>query len=572
MGNSLPLTNRKTGKFMLGERVDTAVLISSVFTVLYFLVLFRSGHMNVIYDTAVDRLMASGDMIGYPNAHVLFINYVIGCIMAFLYRVLPMWNWYSLLLLAAIYFGLWSSLYRITALIGNGKIICQMAGAALTLFFFHLFFYSSIMSIYFFNCALVAGVCAFFYIIFADELRPRDIVICITLLVLCSGIRYSLFKELVPFFGIAFITRYFIFKKRKYLILLSFLLLVIIGGMKFIDQHAYTGIYEEERVINHHRAAIQDYGKWPTYEGHEEFFAGLGMDEDEYNVMLDCWGLSNHLDVKTLTAIQEKYEEENISDEGKQEQVDTLITKMFDEDYTQAFWRLEVFSILCGLILILKKKDWKMLVCYLGTFFTVAGEIWYLAYRGRMPVRVTFGPLLILMMTGFAYIVQYRTEWLQVVKPAIVRTAWLIAVILCLYGGYCNIVTNHQVYEEEYVDIAKKLTLTQYILRDQNNVYFYHGIYDYLDLYNPTKRNYSGWGGWISETIDWKTMLMGDYDNLWDALAYRDDIRLILNEDVIKIYLSYLNNHGYSCSAASERVIVDHDGSYFELWRIISNE
>lgn len=559
----------KVKQIKFKEYIDEAAVLSCLITVLYFYALYRTGHMAVYYDTAVNRSIANGDMIGYPNAHQMFINYLIGLVMTALYYVFPAWEWFTIMLLFAMFFSLWAVLYAIFMVIGNDGILKRIVGGGLAVFVFNYFFYENLMSIYFLNCAMIAGICAFFYLILIDEMRCRDAVICVILLILCAGIRFSVFKEMLPFYLVVVLVRYFVFQKRKKLLVLCGSLLAIIGLMYVVNKNAYTGIYANEKEVNHYRAAIQDYAGLPAYEGHEELYQSLGMNEEEYLIMKDCWGLSDYLDKDTLAAILEVIEAEYSDVEHKKEQIQTLITQMFKEDYTRSFWFLEILCTVGALFMMLRKKDWRMLLCYFGILLIVAGEIIYLAYNGRTPVRVTISPLLALMFSGIGYITHYRSDVRAFIsKKRIIHIACIVLLLACTYGVFVDSENVYHEFENSFSTTSDELKLVRYMLADSNNTYFCHGKHDELDLHNPVRRNYTGWGGWISETVDWKVMLQGEYDNIWDAMAYREDLRFIVPDSTIDTLQKYLTNHGYHCSAVCD--MVDIDGRIYNVWRFES--
>ena len=135
-------TNTGSGRAAV---VDYAALLSILLTALYFGVLYILCGMTVSYDTAVNGLIVNGDMIGYPNSHLFFINHAIGVVLAALYNVFPSWNWYTLFLLLTLAFGLWIVLYRVLGTIGNEKPLKQLiCGLPIVFLFDYIFFYDII--------------------------------------------------------------------------------------------------------------------------------------------------------------------------------------------------------------------------------------------------------------------------------------------------------------------------------------------------------------------------------------------------------------------------------------------
>lgn len=548
---------------------DVAAMLSLLFTFIYIFLLSKSGHMTITYDTAVNRSIASGDMIGFPNSHLLFINYVIGVTLSVLYRILPAFNWFTLLLLFSMYFSLWAVLYRVTTLIGNDKTLKQIIGGILTICLFNFVFYENLMSIYFLNCAVIAGVSAAIYISFLDELRKRDIFIFLLMITMCAGLRFSVFRELSPFILLIFIARFLLLKKDKNSLWLIGLFFLIIGTMYVINMFAYTGIYSDEKEINHVRAAIQDYDGLPEYDTHRELYDSLGMSEEEYLIMDDCWGISDFLDVEILSAILEVNKAEHFEKQGEIIQIKGLVKNMISSDYSKIFWVLEVLSVICGLLAAIIKKDWKSLTFFGAIWITSGVEILYLAYKGRMPVRVTMLPLLIVMFVGMLYLVKSATENAAFFAKHDVALMTVVVVVFALTVGVLSETKNNY---EKFLNgserISKELDLINYILADQDNMYFCHGNHDELDLYKPIRRNYMGWGGWISETVDWKTGLLGEYEDVWEALAKRSDLRFNVADSTMVILQQGLKTRGYDCELECETV--DISGTPYKFWKIIS--
>ena len=546
-------------------------IIGLVYTAIYFLCLFSTGQMSLVYDTAVVRLMATGDMIGYPNSHVLFTNYVFGYILSILYKILPVWNWYSMLLLFAMYSGLWAVIYQVETLLVESKLYLRLVCGILVVFLFHYFFFSNLMEIYFLNTSLIAGVCACVYVFFCHELRIRDVVIIWILLVLCAGLRFSVFKELLPFLLVAFFGRYLFLKYRRNTVPLILCAVIAVGAMYVLENNAYTGIYANEKGTNHYRSLMQDYGKWLPFEEYEDFYLSLDMDEDEYNIMRDCWGLSEHYNVETLSAIVERYDADYFEMDDKIEQVKTLLINMFKVDYKPTFWWMEFFAALFCILLIIRRRDWEIMLCYIAVWLGIAVELTYLAYRGRFPVRVTMGPLLILMLYGISYEVQYGRELAGFIKSSkLARLVVLAGVIICTFGVYSESAETRSSFEERFQStVSDELAMVRYVLNDRDNVYFMHGLHDTLDLYNPVKRNYTGWGGWASGTLDWKVMLQGEYDSIWDAIANRGDLRFVVGENTVNTMLEYMEHLGYEVKSEYENVAVGSNGKQYVVWRFL---
>ncbi len=562
----------KVYKFINSTDFMSAVL-AFIMVVVYFITLFKSGRMCIAYDTVVARLMVSGDMIGYPNAHVLLTNYVFGLILAFLYRVLPVFEWYSILLVIAVFFSLWAILYKVFAILhskGCDPHVRILTGV-MVIFLFNYFFYTEIMDIYFLNSATICGVCACLYLLICKEFRIVDTVIVGSLLVLCFGIRFDVFEEVVPFAVVAFVVRILIFGYKKYSKHLIVSLLMIFVVLFTAEKFSYTGIYKNEKETIGLRAQIQDYGQRLSFDEYEGFYADLGMDRYDYDVMMDCWGMSDHYNKETLSAIVKQYEADNYNVEDKKAQIKILIKNMFKDDYMPSFWCFLALSVLVCVCILIKKKAWKVIGCYFVVWLFAAGELLFLAYKGRFPIRVTKGPLVILIIWSIAYTAIYISEITSLLKNRWVNLVVTVVSLTCIAGIGIESGKKYLSYKENFEqNVSGELAMVQYILNDEDNVYFMHGRHDFLDMINPEKRNYTGWGGWASGTIDWKTMIQGDYDNVWDAVAYRDDLRFVVGENTVNTLLKYMEYHGYKCEAERETVSVGYNKTKYDVWRFVT--
>lgn len=94
-------------------RMFKTLLLSFLLTGLYFLVVYRN--LPFIYDINDDvamRNVAAGVITGVPDAHLLHIKYLLGLVISGLYRTLPGWDWYGLVMIAIMLFAFSMVLYR----------------------------------------------------------------------------------------------------------------------------------------------------------------------------------------------------------------------------------------------------------------------------------------------------------------------------------------------------------------------------------------------------------------------------------------------------------------------------
>ena len=78
-------------------RVGIAFLLSFLIMALYFVVVYQK--IPFIYDINDDvamRNVAAGVITGEPDAHLIFVKYILGLVISGLYRLLPGFDWYGL--------------------------------------------------------------------------------------------------------------------------------------------------------------------------------------------------------------------------------------------------------------------------------------------------------------------------------------------------------------------------------------------------------------------------------------------------------------------------------------------
>ena len=94
-------------------RMAAAFLLALLITAVYFA--FAYTRMPFIYDINDDvamRNVAAGVITGTPDAHLIFVKYVLGILISGLYRGFPGWDWYGIVMIGIILFSLAVILYR----------------------------------------------------------------------------------------------------------------------------------------------------------------------------------------------------------------------------------------------------------------------------------------------------------------------------------------------------------------------------------------------------------------------------------------------------------------------------
>ena len=94
-------------------RMGTAILLAVLITAVYFLFVYQN--LPFIYDINDDvamRNVAAGVITGKPDAHLIFVKYILGLCISGLYGIFPGWDWYGIVMIGIILLSFALILYR----------------------------------------------------------------------------------------------------------------------------------------------------------------------------------------------------------------------------------------------------------------------------------------------------------------------------------------------------------------------------------------------------------------------------------------------------------------------------
>ncbi|MBQ7679276.1 MAG: hypothetical protein IJT34_05455 [Butyrivibrio sp.] len=519
--------------------------------ILYFSLLYRLGYVCLHYDSCVIRTLLRGEVTGQPDAHTIYFNYVFGSILILCYRIFPMLNWFSLLLLFTCLFALWAILFQ--ALSSARRPAHGAVFVILTLLLHFYTYGQSMMDLNYTSSASIAGISAVCCLILPDRLRARDILLSSLLMILCAGIRFQVFAGMLPFLLVAVLLHLSTLKQNRRYAAFLLTTVVVIGSLWMADHLAYTGAYARSARINACNTELWDYDRWIPYTQHEAMFRELGIDELEYRLMKVSLELSDKPDETVLHAIADAHRaEETIN--FKLQKAMGILNQMIRKDYTAIVWMLVLLSVLSGAVLLMRTKEPRLLIIYLALLGLAVAEILYLAYEGRMPVRTSQGPLALFCLTGFSFS-------LRAFEPAAMDSSSgrqrilipVVALLLLIPCVFSFIHASDQIRRGKNL-VRNDLKLVHFMAADTDHIYFVHNLSEPLDLLNPIHMNHMGWGGWCATLIPWKQALMGPCDNVWDAIAYREDLRIITRKPAMEIIQEYMNRAGYDVTLQTETI------------------
>lgn len=528
----------------MGERKKdicfAALCIAAYMTILWFMVPFVYG---IIDDRSMMEIV-SGQYLGRPDAHTIFIGYWYSLFLAKLYSVLPNMDWYALCYLGMQAVCMWLVMYRI--LIRQTVIKKKILYAAFLLLIFAAFGLQAAVQLSFTTTAAVLGVTVVFWYMSAEKLDLSDTVILFLLLFLTSQVRYDIFCMTLPVCAVFWIFRVAVQKKRErvqYLMPVAAILVFILAMLGNLVGYGSTE-WQAYKAYDKNRTAVYDFPDYtfPAYDGAEEFYQSIGIETKSRARTLINYNYT--ADDQITPEFFQKYIEayQNTFPSGQ-----TLIGRLWQsvKDYLKGV-RDNRFYIqhTLGLILYsglifwhLKKRDWKAL----GETACVGGVqvvMWiYLLYEGRIPDRVIYSMNLMLLVTG---LLLWREALKKNCLPGKIKRVGMTMTLflLCFFAG--NQVAE---FREKNLEMSRRNqdveSLKKYCMENSDNFYFNDVTSLAFTTYNvrlwqdqPYVMNYMSLGDWMSYSPIWREKLEQEgITSVKEALYGQDNVYLVCSFD-----------------------------------------
>ena len=400
-------------------RMGTAFLLSLLITGVYFAFVYQK--LPFLYDINDDvamRNVAAGVITGTPDAHLIFVKYVLGLVISGLYRALPGWDWYGIVMIGIVLFCLVVILYR--GLVEKRALLWKAFYIVAALLLFTCIALRHIAIFQWTVTAAFAGVAGVF-LFYTSETEDRFQNLCeegvsVFLLLLCLSVRASVFLMVLPAAALCFWWKYGSFQWRKlrggkwpfgirhWGVLLALVLgcVVVLGTEKL----AYSSSeWKEFLSYNSDRSAIMDYYGLKNYEDNQKFYESLELSPEEvenlqrYSLYL-CDNLYSEKMHELAVNAQEEYNQQYTPKQQLVMGIQKVLEHLTDAFYAPLNW-LGYLSVIFVLALALRKDRRQF---WLALFINgILALFWlYLGYRGRIVERVCYGMFLLQLMSMLA--------------------------------------------------------------------------------------------------------------------------------------------------------------------------
>lgn len=514
-------------------------------TVLYMIALWNL--VPFVYGIIDDRSMmeiVSGQYLGHPDAHTIFMGWWYSLLLAGLYRLVPEADWYALgyLLLQ----GTCISLILFRMLERQRERWKRVLRAVFILLIFTVLGLQAMTQLTFTTTAAVLGVTVIFWYATSEQIQFGDWLLLFILCVLTEQVRSSVFFMILPVCGMLWIFRMRTPAGRARW---NLMIPLAVAGVFVLsaagNQIGYgSDSWRAYQAYNQKRSEVYDYSDYtfPIYESAEEFYSSAGIEKKSrartlmnYNYTAD-----EQITPEFFGSYIDAYERAFPSGITPVMKIKDCVKEYVKGVLSGRFHLMHILALLLyGLLVIryLAGREWEFCWKVIGVG-GMQGLLWiYLLYEGRTPDRVIFSMNLMLAVTALLL-------WMEAVKgirmEAQIRMAGAAALFLV-----CCLLAFTQVREirRQNLEMSRRNedveALKEYCMEHPENFYFNDVTSMAFTTWNvrlwrqkPYVMNYMSLGDWMSYSPVWQEKLQQkEITSVKDALYGQNDIYLICSFD-----------------------------------------
>lgn len=536
------------------------------FTALYAFIIMSVFNIYLDNDDTSMSRIVSGMMTGTPDPHCEFINYTLSSIIAFLYKLVQNVNWYSLIInIIPVFGGLWIMIYRFMD-ISYKKNREYILISVLAILLYSSLCFGQILEPQWTQSAGIVGTMAVFLWYTSNWKKDCSIVkkyfeqiLIILMILMCFGIRESVFKMIVPSVCILFVIRAIQKKELKQDIIIIFVSCLCIFTMSKVEQLAYSdATYGQLKTMNSYRAQIADYGGLPDYNEYKDIYQKYDISYEEQCLVngLAAYEFFENLTMEDLIDYYSVLCE--VNDLNTDNRFEIIIAI---ENAGKAFFDMNSVGHIIILLLLLlssgilycKNKDKISLlsnILILGIYFC----LWvHLGRSNRFPFRVLFIMHFSLNMILFAILLN------SYLRSSINKTHISFRIGMALLGlgiivaGIFQLKLSINNYRKSSEQYYLQCNAYEYMKNNKKDLFLlgpdfrvFKEKFDFID--NPNELNYIKITGWATITPAFQEMITkGNGEDIWNVIVKRDDIRLVTDYlDWVYIITDYYNSIGYN--------------------------
>lgn len=392
------------------KSIKCEVIFSSVLTLaIILLVLIKTG---IHFETNDDRYIMeilSGAMVGKPNSHTIFINYLPSIVLAGLYRITNEVPWYALYLIGLISLAY---IFVLTSLFMHCQNLKKRILVTLVFLVCMLSSFYLLGQIQFTEIAAFLAISGYICLILNQKNKNRYLLFII-LELLAFWLREDAMLMIQPFGILAYFISMWeekcLFREKSAriikIIMILFIIFIISRASNYVGYHG-----EEWKVYQEYNAArskLYDYYEAPKYDEIDFILKTHNVTQIEYESYKEGSMLSEHITTEFLKETKEYLK--NRDQTPLRYKLKVVMQKnraLFSRTGYNGLNYLMLLSWVFILILAVLRKKVYLISFTFGMISMFFLEISYLNFKGRLPYRVLM-PLFtcqIMLMTLLLFI------------------------------------------------------------------------------------------------------------------------------------------------------------------------
>lgn len=469
------------------------LLIPILITFIYFGLLFLIYNFTYSEEDAWFSASFSGKYNGTPDAHVIWMRYIIGTIIGFFYKINAGLNWYAIIMWTIIIVSFYLIVKRIFE-ISSDIAFGLLESAAFVTIYTANFLNGYIEFNFSFVAASVASVAVLYITTMqaTDNVLTRTNMLCIIgSLIICCQIRYEVGWIALVVCGE--ITVFLLIKyRKKYMRYLLFMWMAISAFCLVtagIEKCAYSSAKQKARLEHYDdRRVVHDYYGYPEYEDAKEIYDKWDISEAESKLLKN--GFYTLADTGTMHKLFRDLAEFDI-DKNQIDSVGKLKAKVFDtiislfEYWTRseyAFDNLIVLVMSILLIICYESKNKRVGAIYLLAMLLTNCAMWFLLiWRGRINTHAVIPVQNIFLIYLLGMLLNYIKECgVKNIKKHLVVSKCVLYLVMAYIAGYYGFINwNFSKQQDVAANFAEKVL--DYANQSKDRIY-------YTSTYNTSRK------------------------------------------------------------------------------------
>lgn len=525
-----------------------------------FLIVILRGITPFVYAIIDDRSMMeilSGQYLGYPDPHAIFLGYWYSCILTGLYRISVHVDWYALLFLLVQWGCMSLILYRVQGQREDRN--AQDRRVALTMVSFFLVGLQTLTQLTFTTTAAVVAATVLYWYVTSEKIEGKHFAVLFLLCFLTQQIRLEIFLMILPVCSLFWFIRLHrrgILGMGRWEICLPMVAVTVLG-IAFLGNVVGYGSPEWKAYnqYNQYRSDIYDYPDYtfPPYEDAEDLYAAAGIDTKSrartlinYDYTADDQIVPEFFE-QYIKTYQQMCPSEQSRIERLIESAKSYVKGVLSDRFQPA---QSVGMVLLGLLLFLTiwKRHWIQVV-ETALLMGIQIVLWlYLLYKGRIPARAIYSMNLLL----WTIVLLLWREYFHSIEeqiPEPLKKKGMTLLILVLLGVGVLYGKDIRTQNLEISNRCKNVEQLKTFCGEHTKNFYFNDVttlafttWDVKLWKNETyTMNYMSLGDWMSFSPLWKEKLdQQGITSVREALYQRDNVYLICTFDKGLEYLTSL--------------------------------